>query len=67
MERLRDSAFNKDFVSITDGILGTVLNHRWYIFSYNSENGLFPLLAGFFAFSDFYILHIAIPNMDTIF
>lgn len=67
MERLRDSAFNEDCASITDGILGTALNHRWYIFSYNSQNGLFPLLAVFFPFSDFYILHMAIANIDTIF
>lgn len=48
MEQLRDSAFTKDCASITDGILGTALNHRWYISSYNSQNGLFPLLAGVF-------------------
>lgn len=68
MEQLRDSAFNEDCASITDGILGTTLNHRWYIFSYNSQNELFPLLAEvFFPFSDFYFLHMAIANMDTIF
>lgn len=68
MEQLRDSAIMKDCASITDGILGTALNHRWYISSYNSQNGLFPLLAGgFFPFSDFYILHMAIANMATIF
>lgn len=50
MERLRDSAFTEDRASITDGILETALNHRWYISSYNSQNGLFPLLAGVFSF-----------------
>lgn len=62
MEELRNSAFNEDCASITDGISGTALNHRWYIFFYNSQNGLFPLLAMVFFFSLLWFLYCAHGN-----